>query len=96
MAMFSLCSNVESTPRLLTGMTKNRPHLSLRLRPGGHDTEQASRNTWCFAPFLQECISMATLVCAQGTTILTNCEPSELSACYVPSGNNVDCTRKKN
>ena len=39
---------------------------------------RASRNAWHFAPFVQECISMATLVCAHGTAILTNHEASEL------------------
>ena len=32
MATFSLCSNVESTTKLLTGMIKNRPRLWLWLR----------------------------------------------------------------
>ena len=40
--------------------------------------EQASRNARHFVPFARECVSMATLVCTHGTTILTNCEPSEL------------------
>ena len=31
----SICSNVESTTRLSTGTTKNRPHLSLRSRLSG-------------------------------------------------------------
>ena len=39
--------------------------------------EQAPRNTWCFAPFIQECVSMAMLINAHGTTILTNRELSE-------------------
>ena len=42
--------------------------------------EHASRNTQCFAPFVRECVSMATLVCAHSTAILTNREPSELVA----------------
>ena len=29
---------------------------------------------------IQECVSMATLACAHGPTVLTNCEPSELVA----------------
>ena len=33
-----------------------------------------------FMPFAQEWVSMATLVCAHGTTILINREPSELVA----------------
>ena len=59
-------------------MTKNRPHLLLcsRLRA----TEQASQITRRFTLFIQECISMATLICAHSTTILTNHEPSELVA----------------
>ena len=40
--------------------------------------EQASGNARRFTPFTQECISMATLVCAHGTAILTNRGPSEL------------------
>ena len=35
MVMFLLCSNVESTTRLSTGMIKNRPRLSFLLRLGG-------------------------------------------------------------
>ena len=42
--------------------------------------EQASQNVRCFAPFVRECISMAILVCAHGTAILTNREPCELVA----------------
>ena len=51
--------------------------------------EQASQNTRRFVPFIQvrECISMATLVCAHGTAILTNREPCELVAecIFMPS-----------
>ena len=49
--------------------------------------EQASRNAWRFVPFARECVSMATLVCAHGTIILTNREPSELveERIFVPS-----------
>ena len=61
-------------------MTKNRPRLSLCLRLGGHgllnrplETRGALR-----CSFRRECISMATLVCAHGTAILTNHGPSEL------------------
>ena len=72
MVMFSLCLNTESTRD--QSMTKNRPRLSLRLRLGGL---QASQNVW---RFVQECISMATLVCAHSTAILTNRGPSELVA----------------
>ena len=62
-------------------MTKDRPRLLLRSRPGGMwPAEQASRNMRHFALFIRECISMATLVCAHGTTILTNCGPPELAA----------------
>ena len=39
--------------------------------------EQASQNAQRFVPFARECVSM-TLICAHGTTMLTNCEPSEL------------------
>ena len=77
MATFSLCSNVESTTRLW-----QRTDLVSRFARGsvarGLHAEQASRNARRFAPFVRECISMATLVCAHGTTILTNREPSEL------------------
>ena len=51
---------------------------SLALLEAWWPAEQASRNAWCFAPFIQQCISMATVVCAHGTAILTNREPSEL------------------
>ena len=40
--------------------------------------EQASQNAWCLEPFIRECISMATLVCAHGTVNLTNRGLSEL------------------
>ena len=58
--------------------------------PSGYDKEQisplaslevqwpASSNAQRFAPFTRECVSMATLVRAHDTTILTNREPSEL------------------
>ena len=49
--------------------------------------EQASQNARRFAPFIQECISMATLVCAHGAAILTNRGHSELVA---------ECIYKKN
>ena len=43
--------------------------------------EQANwNNARRFAPFIWEYISIATLVCAHGTAILTNCGPSELVA----------------
>ena len=55
------------------------PFASLKARL---PTEQASRNAQRFAPFARECVSMplgpGILFCAHGTTILTNCEPSEL------------------
>ena len=61
---------------LLNLPLKNRPHLtSLEAR---WPAQQASRNARCFAPFVRECISMATLVCAHGTANLTNHGPSEL------------------
>ena len=67
-------------------MTKNRPRLSLRSRLGGTwPAEQASRNVQRLVPFIRECISMAILVCARATVILTNRGPSELVAeciCY--------------
>ena len=37
-------------------------------------------NVWCFVPLIQECVSMATLVCAHGPTVLTDPEPSEVVA----------------
>ena len=70
MATFSLCRIYPQT------MTKNRPRLaSLEAQ---QPAELASQNAWRFAPFIQECISMATLVCAHGTANLTNHGPSEL------------------
>ena len=42
--------------------------------------EQATLNMQHFALFIRECISMATLVCAHDTEIVTNREPSELVA----------------
>ena len=70
MATFSLCSNVESTTGCHKGPT-NRPWWPAK---------QASQNAWGFVPLIQECISMATLVCAHGTAILTNSKPSEFMA----------------
>ena len=50
MATFSLCSDVESTTRLLT---KNRPRLSLGSRLGGTwPAEQASQTALRFVPFI--------------------------------------------
>ena len=60
-------------------MTKNRPCLSLHSMFG----QQASRNAWRFAPLVQECISMATLVCAYVIANLPNCGPSELIKEYI-------------
>ena len=66
MATFSLCQIYHQA------MTKNRPCLSLCSRLG-------SLLSWPpFAPFIQERISMATLVCAYSTANLTNRGPSEL------------------
>ena len=80
MAMFSLCSNVESTTRLCqrTDLVSHFANLFKALWPA----EQAPRNARHFAPFVRECISscMATLACAHGTAILTNCGPSKLVA----------------
>ena len=49
--------------------------------PPDYDKEQTLPFTslkahWHFIPFTRECISMAILVCAHGTIIPTNCEPS--------------------
>ena len=71
------CSRSARTLNLPLGYDKEQtsPLASLEAR---WPAEQASRNEQRFALFTRECISMATLVCAHGTTILTNCEPSEL------------------
>ena len=61
------------TSNLPSGYDKEQTsHLaSLEARwPAG----QASRNAQRFTPFARECLSMATLVCAHSTTILTNHE----------------------
>ena len=56
------------------------PLTSLEARwPAG----QASRNERRFVLFAWECVSMATLVCAHGTAILTNREPYELIAEHI-------------
>ena len=62
-------------------MIKNRRHLSLCSRFGSLLSMQASGNVLCFAQFISECTSMATLICAHGTAILTNHGHSE----FVPS-----------
>ena len=51
---------------------------SLTLLEAQWPAEQASQNVRRLAPFLRECISMATLVCTHSTAILTNHGPSEL------------------
>lgn len=72
MAMFSLCSNIESA-RLLTGMVENRPTcLSL------HGPLSRPLKRTALALFVQECVSMATFACALGPTDLTTPEPSEV------------------
>jgi hypothetical protein len=51
--MLSLCSNVESNGllKVLKGITKKIPRLSLPSKLGG----LLSRNAQRFAPFVQEC-----------------------------------------
>ena len=53
---------------------------------------QASQNTRCFVPFIQdrEYVSMTTLVCACGTIILINREPSELVGHAGASGSKIN------
>ena len=56
------------------------PLASLKAR---WPAEQISRKARRFTPFAQECVSVPpgldqALICAHGTTILTNREPSEL------------------
>ena len=86
MVMFSLHSNVETT-ELSTGMINNSPtHLLLRSRLGGLFSRPP--NMRCFAPLIQECVSMVTLVCAHSPIVLTT---SELVLC--PPGNDMDYIR---
>ena len=79
MATFSLRLNMITT-KLPTGITKNSPTHFTR---GLMACLAGLPNTWHFAPLVQECISMATLVCAHGPTFLTNREPSELVAEHI-------------
>ena len=59
-------------------MTKKISRPLLRSRLGGTwPAEQASQNARRFAPFVRECISMATLSYVHGTAILINHGPSE-------------------
>ena len=74
-SMATLCSNVESTDKEQTS--------SLALLEAWWPAEQASRNMQHFVPFVRGCISMATLVCAHGTSILTNRGASELVAEHI-------------
>ena len=76
------CSRSARTLNLPSGYDKEQtsPLASLEAR---WPAEQASRNEQRFALFTRECISMATLVCAHGTTILTNRETSELVEKYI-------------
>ena len=46
----------------------------------GLHAEQVSLNAWHFVLFIQECISIASLVCAHGTAIVTNRGPYEFVA----------------
>ena len=67
---------------------RNGDILTLSNLPPGYDKEQISSlaslkarwpaEQWCFTPFVRECISMATLVYAHSTTILTKHGPSEV------------------
>ena len=84
----SSCSNSPCKwQRSCSAQTSNLPPVydkeqtsSLTSLEARWSTEQASSNTQCFTLFTRECVSMATLICAHGTTILTNYEPSELIA----------------
>ena len=82
------------------GKQQTSPLASLKAQ---WPAEQACRKARHFAPLTQarECVSMAlgpgNLVCAHGTTILTNREPSELvEECvfYAPTGYDTDYIRK--
>ena len=91
------CRLLELTTAMVTSEqsenieTKNTPHLSLRSRLGGAwPAEQASRNGQRFVPFVQEWISMATLVCAHSNAILTNCGPSDSAPKYTDLSLNSD------
>ena len=90
----SSCSNSPCNGDILTllkrridhqTMTKNRPRLSLRLRLGGLPSRPVEMSsTLCHSLKLKYDnaslwpIGPGNLVCAHGTTILTNCEPSKL------------------
>ena len=52
--------------------------LSLASLKDRWPAQQACRNARHFEPFVQQCISMATIVCVHGTAILTNRRVSEL------------------
>lgn len=72
MAIFSLCLNVESTTRLLIGMAKNRPCLSLCSSLGGllsrpHNVWHENASLW------------PGPLCTQHYNS-DNCEPSDLVA----------------
>ena len=73
--MFSLCSNVESTTRLLTDMTKNRSHLLLHLRLVGLLSRPLET---CGASHCS--FKNTSVVTPCNATIATSCEPSELVA----------------
>ena len=54
--------------------------VSIVYKPSKVLAELGKRNVYALAPFVHECVSMATLVCVQGTAILTNHESFELVA----------------
>ena len=54
--------------------------VSIVHKPSKVLAELGRRNVYALAPFVHECVSMATLVCVHGTAILTNHESSKLVA----------------
>ena len=70
MATFSLCSKYR-----IYHIMSNYDKIDVASH---FAAEQTPRNSWCFAPFIRECVSMAMLINAHGTTIPTNRELSEL------------------
>ena len=82
MVTFSLWSNLP--PDYDKEQTSSLASASLEAR---WPAEQGLSKCAALPPFIRECISMATFVCAHGTAILTDHGPSELVAerIFMPS-----------
>ena len=77
MVIFLLCSNIESTTWQTIDKHDKEQTSPIDSLEAWWPAKRASQNARCFMPFIQECISMPTLVCAHSTATRTNRGPSE-------------------